>query len=128
MKIEDSFLNKMNPVYGDFSDLSKFDFNGVYIICKKDEVVYVGSAYARTIKKRLKQYISPKDTGNTLGKTVAKELSGSKTYNQEAQAKMNEAIKRIKTFKICALHHEDLEYKLIHLAKPTYNNCGKNED
>ncbi len=72
MKIEDLFLNINNPVYGDFSDLSKFDFNGVYIIYDKDEVVYVGSAYARKIKKRLKQYISPTDTGNTLGKTVAK--------------------------------------------------------
>ena len=50
MKIEDLFLNINNPVYGDFSDLSKFDFNGVYIIYDKDEVVYVGSAYARKIK------------------------------------------------------------------------------
>lgn len=128
MKIKDLFLNINNPVYGDFSDLSKFDFNGVYIIYDEDEVVYVGSAYARKIKKRLKQYISPKDTGNTLGKTVAKKLSGSKTYNKMAQAKMDEAIETIKTFKICALHHEDLEYKLIHLAKPIYNNCGKDED
>ena len=128
MKIEELFLKINNAVCGNFNTLSKFDFNGVYIIYKKDEVVYVGSAYARTIEQRLKQYISKSDTGNTLGKTVAKELSGSKTYNQEAQAKMDEAIERIKTFKICALHHEDLEYKLIHLANPTYNNCGKDED
>ena len=122
------FLEINNAVCGNFNTLSKFDFKGVYIICDNSDVVYVGSAYARTIEQRLKQYISKSDTGNTLGKAVAKELSGSKTYNQEAQAKMDKAIERIKTFKIYALHYEDLEYKLIHLAEPTYNNCGKNED
>ena len=48
---------------------------------------------------------------------MAKKLSGSKTYNKMAQAKMDEAIETIKTFKICALHHEDLEYKLIHFSE-----------
>ncbi len=32
MKIKDLFLNINNPVYGDFSDLSKFDFLMAFIL------------------------------------------------------------------------------------------------
>lgn len=54
MKIEELFLEINNAVCGNFNTLSKFDFKGVYIICDNGEVVYVGSAYARTIEQRLK--------------------------------------------------------------------------
>lgn len=117
-----------NAVQGDFNDLSKFNFRGVYVICDKDKVVYIGSAYARTIEKRLNQYISETDTGNTLGKSVAKRLSNSQKYDQAAKNKLNDAIKQIRTFIIYAFEHKDLEYQLIELAKPIYNNYGKGED
>ena len=113
MKIEELFLEINNAVCSNFNTLSKFDFKGVYIICDNGEVVYVGSAYARTIEQRLKQYISKSDTGNTLGKTVAKKLSGSQKYDKQAKSKMSDAIKKIKTFTIYAIQHDDLEYRLI---------------
>ncbi len=128
MKIQDLLLKMSNAVQGDFNDLSKFNFRGVYVICDKDKVVYIGSAYARTIEKRLNQYISETDTGNTLGKSVAKRLSNSQKYDQAAKNKLNDAIKQIRTFIIYAFEHKDLEYQLIELAKPIYNNYGKGED
>lgn len=122
-------MNYDNVVSGDFEDMAVFDFSGVYIICdKEDDIVYVGSAYDRTIKIRLQQYLRPSDTGNTLGKTIAKKLSRSKTYNDKAKERIKDAIKIIKTCKICAIPHEDLEYKLIQDFGPKYNNCDKGED
>lgn len=128
MKIQDLLLKLSSAVQGDFNDLSKFNFKGVYVICDKDEVVYIGSAYARTIEKRLNQYISETDTGNTLGKTVAKQLSNSQKYDQAAKNKLKEAINKIFAFTIYAFEHKDLEYHLIELAQPIYNNYGKRED
>ena len=55
--------------------MSVFDYRGVYILYDSDdEIVYVGSAYVRPIKERLKQYLSEKDTGNSLGNSIAREL------------------------------------------------------
>lgn len=128
MNINELLLKMSNVVQGDFNDLSKFDFKGVYVICDKNEVVYVGSAYARTIAERLKQYISRSDTGNTLGKSVAKCLSGSCKYDDLAKTKISDAIDKIRGFSIYAIEHKDLEYQLIELTKPIYNNYGKGED
>lgn len=121
-------LKYTHAISGDFTDLSKFNFKGVYVICDKDDVVYIGSAYARTIKERLEQYTSVFDTGNTLGKAVAKRLSKSRKYDQAAKARLKEAINTILTFTIYAFKHDDLEYELIECAKPIYNNYGKKED
>ncbi len=129
MKIQEILSNFHNIVSGDFNDLNVFDFKGVYMICdKKDTVVYIGSAYARTIQIRLKQYLKPLDTGNTLGKTIAKKLSGSRKYDDTAKEKIKDAVKIIKSYKIYAIPHKDLEYELICNSKPIYNNCGKTED
>lgn len=118
-----------NIVEGTFNDLSDFDFCGVYILCDKNEdIVYIGSAYARTIKIRLQQYLRPKDTGNTLGKTIAKKIASTTKFDEEAKSMMQEAVRIIQNFKIYAIEHNDLEYQLINLAKPDYNNLGKDED
>lgn len=129
MKVQEILSKYDNIVSGDFKKLKIFDFSGVYIISdKKDRVVYIGSAYARTIKVRLQQYLRTHDSGNTLGKTIAKKLSDSKKYDDEAKEKIEEAIEKIKSYKIYAIPHKDLEYKLIQGFKPKYNNCGKGED
>ena len=131
MLIEELLANYISAEKGDFNDLSPFNFVGVYVIYDKNtkEVVYIGSAYARNISKRLNQYLCPTDTGNTLGKTIAKTLSGSKTYDKNAQLQINNAISIIKNnFAIIAISHEDLEYKLIKDINPVYNNKGKAED
>ncbi|MGN0546342.1 MAG: GIY-YIG nuclease family protein [Acutalibacteraceae bacterium] len=122
-------IPKKQIVMGNFSNLSEFCFYGVYIICdSEDDVVYIGSAYARKILKRLKQYLSPSDTGNTLAKNVTKSLLDSSKYHKSANEQIYKAIDLIKSFKIIAIPHENLEYKLIQQAKPTYNNIGKQED
>ena len=83
-------------VTGNFKDLSKFKFKGVYIVCdESDEVVYIGSAYARDIEVRLSQYIIKGDSGNTLGKSIAKKLSNSPKYDEAAEEKMTEAVDMI---------------------------------
>lgn len=131
MLIEELIANYIGAKTGDFKDLSPFNFVGVYIIYNKktNEVVYIGSAYARDIAKRLNQYLSPKDTGNTLGKTIAKSLAGSKTYDANARLKIHDAVDMIKNnFAVIAISHEDLEYKLIKDISPIYNNKGKAED
>ena len=129
MKIHELLSALAGAVSGDFSTLSKFNFNGVYIICNcENEVVYIGSAYARTIQTRLSQYLRMNDTGNTLGKTIAKRLAGVETYDKNAKQKITEAVEKIKNFSVYAIKHEDLEYKLINFANPEYNNNGKDED
>ena len=131
MLVEELLANYIGAKNGDFNNLSPFDFVGVYVIYEKNtkEVVYIGSAYARNINKRLNQYLCPFDTGNTLGKTIAKTLAGSKTYDKNAQLQINNAISIIKNnFAIIAISHEDLEYKLIKDINPKYNNKGKAED
>ena len=130
MLIEELLANYLGAQKGDFNDLSPFDFVGVYIIYDKNtkEVVYIGSAYVTNIKNRLSQYISPSDTGNTLGKTIAKSLAKTESYDDYAQTKIAQAVNIIKNnFFIIAIPHEDLEYKLIKVVNPKYNNKGKAE-
>ena len=125
MKINELF--DYDFVKGDFTNLSKFNFYGVYVIYdNKEEIVYIGSAYARTIKTRLGQYKSATDTGNTLAKSIACKKYNCKSKDLTEDQK-KEAVKDILQFKIMAIKHEDLEYKLIAKAKPRYNNCGKKE-
>jgi len=115
---------------GDFNDLSMFDIYGVYIIYdpnNNNEVVYIGSAYARKIKTRLKQYLNPKDTGNTLAKTIARIKFDCKASDLN-EKQLKEAVERIKSYKIKAIAYMDLEYKLIAKAKPKFNNNGIGED
>ena len=128
MDIREVLFKCHNVVEGSFGDLSPFDFSGVYVLCDDNDIVYVGSSYARTIKMRLSQYLRKSDSGNTLGKTIAKQLSGQKKYNELATKKMKDAVEKIKSLKIFAIETKDLEYHLIKIAKPVYNNCGKYED
>ena len=131
MEIKEILNQFIDAKQGDFNDLSPFDFVGVYIIYKKDtnEIVYVGSAYARFIQTRLAQYLSETDTGNTLGKAVAKKLAKCEKYDDVAKKEISKAVSIIKSnFSIIAIPHCDLEYKLIKDISPIYNNKGKKED
>ena len=97
-----------------------FNFSGIYILCDGDEVVYVGSAYARSIHDRLLQYTHDPntDSGNTLVKDIMdiKEMS------------KHEAIEYIKTLKVYAFENKSLEYRMIEeLHKHEgmiFNNAG----
>lgn len=101
---------------GNFSDLSVFDYRGVYILYDSDdEIVYVGSAYVRPIKERLKQYLSEKDTGNSLGNSIARELCKEK----------KDAVEIIKKLNIIAIKNLSLEYILMEKINPKYNVNGK---
>lgn len=124
----DEFFSEITTS-GDFNNLDVFDFEGVYIIVRDDnEIVYIGSAYGRKIKTRLNQYLKATNTGNTLGRAIAKELSKSKSFDKKAEKRMEEAVEIIKTFKILAIEHHDLEYNLIKNTKPIYNTRGKSAD
>ncbi|MDY3303355.1 MAG: GIY-YIG nuclease family protein, partial [Clostridia bacterium] len=74
----DTVTAQYQIVGGDFGDLSKFDFEGVYIIYEETtkNIVYIGSAYARTIKERLEQYKRKSDTGNTLMHAICRHDNG----------------------------------------------------
>lgn len=128
MKISE-INNQYTLIKGNFKSLGKFNFKGVYIICDEaDEIVYIGSAYARDISIRLNQYIKVDDTGNSLGRTIAKTLANASTYDDIAKTKILDSVEQIKSFTIYAIKHEDLEYQLIKKTSPKYNNCGKEED
>lgn len=64
-----------------------------------DEIVYIGSAYGQTIKDRLMQYTRPCDSGNTLEKTIAKEIKNKikveYSNNLEAMKKRWKQLKHI---------------------------------
>lgn len=125
MKISE-ISNQNTLIIGNFNCLNNFNFKGVYILCDHtDEIVYIGSAYSRLISTRLKQYLSETDTGNTLGRNIAKELASVKTYTVKAKEKIKQAIEKINNFNIYAIKIDDLEYKLIEEISPKYNNRGK---
>lgn len=130
VKIED--LDIKDGIDADFANLKttdKLNVYGVYVIYDPEnlEVIYIGSAYARTIKVRLTQYLNATDTGNTLAKSIAKRKYKCKV-SKLTKDQLKDAVKQIETYKIKAIKHEDLEYKLINNAKPKYNNNGKGED
>ena len=82
-----------------------FEFQGIYILCDGDEVVYVGSAYARTIHERLLQYTH--DPENDTGNTLVKDIMDFYIKTKE------EAIDFIKTLKVYAFEDRSLEYRMI---------------
>lgn len=115
------------PVSGDFSDLRKFDFAGVYILYdehNEDEIVYVGCSYSRIIKKRLAQYKYPKDKGNSLLKRILK-VDYNCDIKSASQTQINQAIEYIKSLRIIAIPHSDLETSLIQKCDPKYNDKSK---
>lgn len=123
----DSLMGKFEIVESDFVNLSNLDFTGVYIIYdpkNENEVVYVGSAYARTIKERLSQYIKVNDTGNTLMYAICKKEYKVSKVKDITLDQREKAVMEIKTFKIKAIHYSDLEYQLIKDATPKYNSAG----
>lgn len=118
-------------VDGDFNNLEKFDFCGVYILYKQDEndatnedVVYVGSAYSRKVKDRLAQYKEKNDTGNTLLHAICKKEFNVQKVKEITDDNKDKAINIILKLKIKAIIHEDLEYQLIRRANPIYNKAG----
>lgn len=130
MQLDDLDFSKYNYVDGDFENLDIFVFKGVYIIWdpSNSEIVYIGSAYARDIKIRLKQYLIPKNTGNTLAKTIARKNNKNCSVSKLSNSMLNIAIKQIKKYSVRAIKHQDLEYQFIEQAKPIFNKCGKKED
>lgn len=122
----DALMSAYQIVEGDFDDLSKFNFEGVYIIynAATQDVLCIGSAYTRTIEKRLKQYISVSDTGNTLMHAICKIDHKVNKVKEITNEQKLLAIQKIKTFKVKAIPHRDLEYQLIHDASPFYNTVG----
>ena len=122
------FKEQFCLVEGSFNDLSVFDFCGVYLIINpnsNDEIVYIGSAYSRTIEERLTQYTKVNDTGNSLMHAICRKELECKTVNDITDKKKEIAVNKIKTFKIAAIKHEDLEYRLIKTIDPIYNTAGK---
>lgn len=108
-----------------FSEIEKLNFEGVYVICKDQKIVYIGSSYARTIDERLGQYLTRSKSGNTLAKHVFESKETVKKFDDIELEDFSPIIDEIKTFKIYAIKYEDLEYKLIKGIKPEYNIKGK---
>lgn len=126
MNINDLMQN-FQVVVGDFQKLNIFNFHGVYIIYDPnngDEVVYVGSAYVRTIESRLNQYTKAYDTGNTLMHAICKKDFNVAKVKDITKNQKDEAVKEILKLKIQAIQHNDLEYQMISKASPKYNTAG----
>ncbi len=96
---------------------TKFKYPGVYILVDKDnEVVYIGSAYARNIRDRLLQYQQTKNTGNS---TLYSDLiDGKKCVESNAE-------EYIKSLTAYGFKDESTEYKLIQACKSAVNIAGK---
>lgn len=127
MKLKDLLIDYCSIKKSDFNNLKNLNFSGVYILCCGDDVVYVGSAYARTIETRLKQYLSTTDTGNSLMRAIYKMDNKDNSFSNASDDDKKAIVDKIKKFKIYAIKHEDLEYKLIEKANPKYNHKGNNE-
>lgn len=86
-----------------------FNYRGIYILCNdQDDVIYIGSAYVQTVHKRLLQYTSLKDTGNSL----VQDIIGMKLAND-----ISTAMEYTKNLRIYAFENDSLEYKLIRNAE-----------
>lgn len=96
---------------------TKFKYCGVYILTDEDnQIVYIGSSYARTVRERLLQYQQENGTGNcTLYKDL---IDGGKCLETNAGD-------YIKSLTANAFSDESLEYKLINLADGVVNIAGK---
>lgn len=96
---------------------TKFKYCGVYILTDEDnQIVYIGSSYARTVRERLLQYQQENGTGNcTLYKDL---IDGGKCSKTNARD-------YIKSLTANAFFDESLEYKLINLADGVVNIAGK---
>ena len=103
------FENK-KIVESDFENISKskmFNMPGVYVLVEKEtqEVVYIGSAYARNLRERLLQY-TRKGSGNTLKKDL---IHINKTTSDDFGD-------YLKTLKIYAFEEFSSEYELLDTA------------
>ena len=122
----DEIIKKYQIVDGDFNDLDKFNFEGVYIIYDKEtnDVIYVGSSYSRMIKERLEQYKQKNNTGNTLLHAICKKDFLVDKVKNITDTHKKLAIDKILLYKIKAIPHKDLEYQIIRDARPFYNTAG----
>jgi hypothetical protein len=103
------FENK-KIVESDFENISKskmFSMPGVYVLVEKEtqEVVYIGSAYARNLRERLLQY-TRKGSGNTLKKDLIH-------INKTTSDGFGDYLK---TLKIYAFEEFSSEYELLDTA------------
>ena len=97
-------------------DTNILKFTGVYILTEGDEVVYIGSAYTRYLRKRLLQYQQSKNSGNA---TLYNDLiDAGKTTEKDAYT-------YITNLTIHAICDESLEYLLIQNCPNAVNLVGK---
>ena len=88
----------VGEVIGDKS--GKYDITGVYILYdENDDIKDIGSAYSRTIRKRLADHL------------------GSKAEEKhEPWVTQKGGLDYIRELKVCAIEHIDLEQKLLGIA------------
>lgn len=98
----------------------KFKYQGVYILVdsSNDEVIYVGSAYARFVRKRLLQYQEKKNTGNSS--LYLDLIENSVTISESAES-------YIKSLTVYSFKDESLEYKLINMIDSLANKVGNDK-
>ena len=125
MKLEDLNINRKENA--DFNNLKNLNFCGVYVIYdpnNNNEIVYVGSAYVQDIETRLKQY-TRKGDNNTLARAILRIDDNIEKITDDSQ--YDKAIEKLKTFKILAIEHQDLEYRIIKETNPIYNKNGNSK-
>lgn len=97
----------------------KFKYRGVYILVDNDDVVYIGSAYARNVRDRLLQYQQTQNSGNSS--LYSDLIEGNKCTKDVAY-------KYIKSLTAYAFYDESLEYKLIKCCDSAVNIAGTKEE
>ena len=93
-------------------------FTGIYILTDGDEVVYIGSAYTRYLRKRLLQYQQKLGSGNQ------------NLYNdliESGKTTKSLAFDYITSLTIHAIQDESLEYVLIQKCDSAVNFVGKDK-
>lgn len=95
-----------------------FQYPGVYILTdENDEIVYIGSAYARNLRDRLMQYQQQRNTGNN---SLYLDLIDAGITSEE------NAYSYILSLKINAYESYSEEYELIKIANISIiNKMGK---
>lgn len=104
-------LKEKEEEYVAFSKLKEnkkcLQYSGVYILTDGDEVIYIGSSYARKLRDRLMQYQRNNDSGNTLKKDLI----------DMGKITAEDAVGFIEKLTIHGFMDESLEYKLIKTAE-----------
>jgi hypothetical protein len=136
-----NYKKQVEELKGNIFKISELDANkenlsgtGVYLIMEADNnIIYIGSAYSRSVYERIKQYTGKSRTGNTLANNLmhnelypegSNDLEEEKKTDKQLKEIFDKKVEHIRTLRFIFIPHTDLEYYLIKNTEGLINKRG----